>query len=230
SASPSISSRLSVTRSASRRSANTCCGALSASAWNQCVLSLRNGVAVRKRPTRAGVSRRASRSARQSSASARVCAAERKSGTTHQPSSASALAMSWNGVGGVFMDRQCNDAPYQRWRNGSSSDDSPLWSSSSISASNRPSSPFGKPLRANHARYAPGKSAISRPWYLPYGMRTLTSFGRSSGSIVVASPASLREQPRAIRERLELQRIAAGIEQEHRGLLAGLALEADMRL
>src|SRR6185312_14453732 len=45
-----------------------------------------------------------------------------------------------------------------------------------------------------------------------------------------AAAALLREQPRAIRERLELQRIAAGIEQEHRGLFAGLALEADMRL
>lgn len=42
--------------------------------------------------------------------------------------------------------------------------------------------------------------------------------------------ALVREQRRAIGERLELQRVAAGIEQEHRGLLAGLALAADRRL
>jgi hypothetical protein len=45
-----------------------------------------------------------------------------------------------------------------------------------------------------------------------------------------ATAALLREQLRAIGERLELQRVAAGVEQEHRGLLAGLALETDRRL
>ena len=45
-----------------------------------------------------------------------------------------------------------------------------------------------------------------------------------------ATAALLREQLRAIGERLELQRVAAGVEQEHRGLLAGLAREADRRL
>ena len=42
--------------------------------------------------------------------------------------------------------------------------------------------------------------------------------------------ALLREQPADVPECLELERVAAGIEQEHRRLLADLALEADMRL
>lgn len=45
-----------------------------------------------------------------------------------------------------------------------------------------------------------------------------------------ATAALFRKQLRTIGERLELQRVAAGVEQEHRGLLAGLALEADRRL
>lgn len=40
----------------------------------------------------------------------------------------------------------------------------------------------------------------------------------------------LREHLRKILERLELERIAAGIEKEHRRLLADLALEAHVRL
>lgn len=39
----------------------------------------------------------------------------------------------------------------------------------------------------------------------------------------------LREQPLWILKRLELQRIAAGIEKEHRRLFAHLALKAHMR-
>src|SRR5690348_4189029 len=40
---------------------------------------------------------------------------------------------------------------------------------------------------------------------------------------------SLREQLAPVRERLELQRVAGRVEQEHRGLFAGLALEAHVR-
>ena len=96
--------RLSAFRSTSMRSANACCGALSASVWNQRVLSPRKSVAARLAPTRAGVSSCASCMALHSFDKACVWVCDKKFDTTHQPLTASALVAMSNSVDREFVE------------------------------------------------------------------------------------------------------------------------------
>src|SRR6185437_6489026 len=82
-----------------------------------------------------------------------------------------------------------------------------------------------QPVSWNHltptARAMPKGSNVER-W-------AEASFGSLRGDPLVLLSPLLREQTSAVRERLELQRIAGRVEQEHRGLFAGLAPEAHVR-
>src|SRR3972149_6821559 len=76
-----------------------------------------------------------------------------------------------------------------------------------------------------------------RTWALSPSRRTSTSVAASRGRMprrraLTGSFARLilREQLRGIAERLELERVARGVVQEHRGLFAGLSFEPDAGL